>query len=512
MALTLNPKVLSVPQGQQPNISVAKPQSLPSLNVVKSTPTPQVKVQPLSFQPNLSVANKPANQPQLSSVGTIDNQKSFTPLEQGQLAPENRDKLNDVVHRMTLDGRQPEEIQTAVDQFKSKYGFGMQSQPEPQGERGLKGLGLGAVKGALNTVSNVGGLFNKVSSRIPDSLLATPFAPAVMAAKTVGAIGNKLAPYKENFKPQGTAEKVGYGAEQVGEFFIPGGAVSRVGKAAELGIGATKLPKLVQTGLKLGAIAGLEGGSAAGVTALQGGTPKDIKTAGITGGIFGVAAKSIEGILQKIPETAWTSILKRTPTEAAKNPKLPGQIAETGLAGVSRKAILQKSQQAIQQIEVTLDDLLSGSNQKIGTLKIAPYLDDLRTAYSNIPGEKWSVDTINNVMRDFLSKKSLTPLEANQLKRDIYGLISKSYGKGLLEIPAKTEAQKAIAAGLKREIEKIIPEAKSLNEKQAVYLQVRKALEKTLARTEGKGIAGTGIGLMDIGIGGAGTLVGLGTG
>jgi len=40
------------------------------------------------------------------------------------------------------------------------------------------------------------------------------------------------------------------------------------------------------------------------------------------------------------------------------------------------------------------------------------------------------------------------------LKRDIYAVISKSYGKGAFEIPAKTEAQKIMAAGLKQELRK----------------------------------------------------------
>ena len=150
-----------------------------------------------------------------------------------------------------------------------------------------------------------------------------------------------------------------------------------------------------------------------------------------------LALWQIGKLLQKAPETAWPSILKRTRTEAAKNPNLPAQAAKTGLAGASRASILEKSKQAIQNIEVALDDVLSQSKGKIGTLKIAPYLDELRNAYKNVPGEQASLDAIDNVMRDLLKRKFFTVAEANQLKRNIYGAIAKSYGKGMLDLPEK---------------------------------------------------------------------------
>ena len=117
---------------------------------------------------------------------------------------------------------------------------------EPQGEKGLKGFGLGAVKGALSTVSNIGRLASKVASKIPNSLVNSGRRAGSSAVKAVGKAGDTLEPYKGNFKPQGTAEKIGFGTEQVGEFFIPGGAVSKATKAAEAGVDALNSARLPQ--------------------------------------------------------------------------------------------------------------------------------------------------------------------------------------------------------------------------------------------------------------------------
>lgn len=363
-----------------------------------------------------------------------------------------------------------------------------------QGIKGVKGFLTGAAKGAGSTLNTISQLGQKALQAI------TPGKTPIASIDTT------------RLKPQGTSEKIGFGTEQVAEFLIPGGAASKATKIAETGISGLKLGKAATGALKLGTRAAVSAGEAAGVTALQGGSGEEVKSAAKFGAAFGVVSKGVENFLQKAPQTAWSAILKRTSTEAAKNPDLPAHAARTGLAGASRASILGKSKQQIQTIEVALDDILSQSKGKIGTLKIAPYLDELRNAYKNVPGEQASLDAIDTVMQDLFKRKSLTLIEANELKRNIYSTIAKSYGKGMLELPAKTESQKLIAAGLKREIEKVVPEVKSLNEKQAVYIQVRKAIEKNLARTEGKGIAGTGIGLYDLLVGGIGTVGGVATG
>lgn len=489
---TLNPKVQSAPSNVQPSVKVGpaapQPARLPVVNQPQNVP------QKLSVQP-------PAPSPTIN----VDNSYRFASLGQRVKAvyPGVYDNVDDGELGKIVATKYPGVYDQLIDS-------GTPQQPQPQGVGGLKGFGLGAVKGALNTLTNIGGYAKKTTSKIPFIGGAFPLLTGLSAAN------EKLSPYKENFRPEGTAEKIGFGTEQVAEFFIPGGPVTKGTKVIEGASLISKLPKAAQTITKVAGRAGLEGAGAAAVTAAQGGDESDIKTAALLGGGFSVAAKGVEKILQRIPETAWTSILKRTPTEASKNPNLPKQAAQTGLTGATRQNLANKANQAIQAIEVSLDDLLSKSQGTINTAKVTGYLSDLRTAYAAIPGEQASVKAIDDIatqlLESFKQGKAMSLVEANQLKRNIYNVIAKSYGKGMLEIPAKTEAQKLVAAGLKREIEKVIPEVKSLNERQAVYLQIKKALDKTIARTEGKGIAGTGVGLYDLLIGGIGTGAGAVTG
>ncbi len=351
--------------------------------------------------------------------------------------------------------------------------------------KGASDFNIGMAKGAASTVKGISDLGNKALGGISDVLGIHNNNPNVPTTPT------DIIP-QSVYTPQNTNEKAGFGVEQTAELLAPVGISEK---------GLTTTAKIAKSALEFG-----------GKTAAQtGGDAKKTAVAALSGGLLEGASIGIGKLLEKIPENAWSTILKRTSTQVAKNPNLPAKAAETGMTG-TRNSIISQSQNNIQKIELALDDLLKSSNEKIGTLKIAPYLDELRNSYKNIPGEQGSVDIINNVMTDLLKQKSVTPLEANQVKRNIYDLISKSYGKGALEVSAKTEAQKQIARGLKSEIEKIIPEAKTLNEQQAVYIQIKKALDRLSNASEGKGIAGTGLGLYDLMTGGLTEIAGLATG
>jgi len=199
-----------------------------------------------------------------------------------------------------------------------------------------------------------------------------------------------------------------------------------------------------------------------------------------------------------------------------KDPDLPAKAAQTGLTAVSKEQLAQKAGKVIQQIEVQMDDLLRAKSGKIKTSALVDHLNSLKDAYAKIPGESRALNTIDEIGQDVLAiGKELTPAQANVLKRDIYQLIQKSYGKGVLENPVKAEAQKQVARALKTEIEKIIPEVKDLNKKQAVYLQIKKALDRQASLGEGRGaIPFVGnIGLTDLLVGvGATAAEGVSTG
>lgn len=311
-------------------------------------------------------------------------------------------------------------------------------------------------------------------------------------------------------KPKNTAQKIGFGAEQIAEFFVPGGAAGKLGKVvSEAGV-AAKLPR---AGKFLGATtkAIADAGLAAGQTATQEGKLDDSALA--AGGLTlatGVIGSGLNRAFKNVPENMWKKILNRTAVNVAKKPGVEKEASKLGLLG-TKKSILNTAKNTIQSAELELDNLLKNSTGQIDTKNVAPYLEELKTAYSQIPGEKSSVELIANLQDEIAAKGVLSPVEANKIKREIYSKISKSYGKGTLEIPAKTDAQKQIARGLKEEIEKIVPEAKTINQRSAIYLEIKKSIEKQFEQ-RAKGIAGTGLGFYDIASGGLGALAGLGSG
>lgn len=276
---------------------------------------------------------------------------------------------------------------------------------------------------------------------------------------------------------------------------------------AGLAPAASLLGKIVQAGA-IGA--GLGGLQAFGEDKNAGEIAKQAAVSGLAGGAtmgaLNVVGSGIGKVINKIPETSWASILKRTPTVAAKNPQLEKQLSKEGIIGTSRSSISNKLGKEIQNIELNISGMLEGKGGQVSIPNVVKSLNSLKSTYSKIPGEKSSVAAIEAIQNEMSSKGQSISLEAaNELKKSIYQVVQKSYGKGLLEVPAKAESQKLLARSLKQEIEKIVPETADLNAREAVFLQAKKAIDKTIARQTGKGIAGTGIGGYDI-------LTGIGSG
>jgi hypothetical protein len=277
---------------------------------------------------------------------------------------------------------------------------------------------------------------------------------------------------------------------------------------AGLSIPSSLAGKVAQAGAISGGLGGLQAfgeGKDTGEIAKQ--ATKSAIVGGATMGALDLAGKGISKVINKIPETAWSSILKRTPTVASKNPQLEKQLSKTGVIGTSRSSLSNKFGKEIQNIELNISGVLEGKEGNIPTKNIISNLESLKKTYSQIPGEESSVSAIENIQKELISKygENIDRIVGNNLKKNIYQLIQNSYKKGLLEIPAKTESQKIIARSLKQEIEKIAPETIPLNQREAIFVQAKKAIDKTIARQTGKGVLGTGIGGYDI-------LTGIGSG
>lgn len=200
----------------------------------------------------------------------------------------------------------------------------MQNQPtqdqQPSQPKGILGnLALGAGKGLISTATNLGSLALKGASSIPFLSDSTKRLFQESAQTGQDFVKNQLS-------ADNASQQVGKTAEQVGEFFVPGGAEEELYAKGASHI--DQLPKILGLGekaggaltnsLKIALKSGISGYSMAGVTAAQGGSTKDIKDAGLLGETVGGIGKALEIFGPGLAQSIVKSGFKLSPSQEAK--------------------------------------------------------------------------------------------------------------------------------------------------------------------------------------------------
>lgn len=265
------------------------------------------------------------------------------------------------------------------------------------------GMAMGALKGVGSTIRGLLGLSEKITQKTIDPLskkLTTTIQGKPLSQAQEASYNDAMFQgEKPGFlKTKGVGEKVGFGVEQVGEFFVPGGAVTKANKAVA---GTKALTKLGQAGkagklgagsLKLLARGGLEAGSAASVTAAQGG---DVKTAAIVGGalpfvgktlgLLGSAAKStskfISSSLSGVPEAAIEQAFKNPTAVRAAITRAAQEGGESAAKRINQTAI-----KALQSLKSARSEVyergLANLNKEVRTTKAGQlYVKKVVTEY-----------------------------------------------------------------------------------------------------------------------------------
>ena len=231
------------------------------------------------------------------------------------LSEQRRRQLDEIVVKMANQNAPKEDVVAIVNDFKSKFeNEGVSSvqpnnplapvmtqqkqvvlppaQPPQQDKPGLLRRAAGAVgdvavgfgKGVLDAPREFASLGADLGTKFGETGIGRKLGAGIRStlggtinpetARTLQA-GLQGGTEQTNFtKPQNTAQKIGFGAEKIAEFFVPGGAAGKLGKAvSEAGV-AAKLPR---AGKFLGATtkAITEAGLAAGQTATQEGKLDD---------------------------------------------------------------------------------------------------------------------------------------------------------------------------------------------------------------------------------------------
>jgi hypothetical protein len=353
----------------------------------------------------------------------------------------------------------------------------------------VAGLATGAAKGVLSTVKGA-------------SDVITSLSPPLKRFNERFSIDTGI-----NLQPQNTGEQIGKAAEQIGEFFVPGGAVARGAKA--LG-GASKLGQFA-------ARTGLEALSAGGVTAAQtGGDPGSVKTAAGIAAAVPIVGKAVEpiaaatkGLLsQRIAPRIVNSIIKPAKKEFRFGRDPGAEVAVQGLKartmeGLERE-IVKRSEGVGKQIDRTLSLPANAAKQiDIVPLVTQPIDDAIKAA--KVDGNQALVSRLESFKKGQLQERfgltqspkalRLNPLDSRKLKTDI--------GKSTrwTEDPIEGSLNKVrqeIYRNLNTAIDTAVPGVKGMNRSYGNLLSAEKAVQsrnEILKKANFVGLSDLGVGV-----------------
>ena len=195
---------------------------------------------------------------------------------------------------------------------------------------------------AFGVLKEAGSILAGASS-VGERLLQAPLK--TVGIKTFPQTGAEELGLQRKLEPVGTAQKIGAGITDIGSFFLPGGASTKLGKVAQLATKGRVLPKIAGLGTRALTEAGLVGGQ----TALQQGeVGKEARTGAIIGATIPVVGKALAGTTKLIGEGV-TQLLGRTTgagefaiKEAINNPsviKFAREAGAEGAEGLQKRAV-----------------------------------------------------------------------------------------------------------------------------------------------------------------------------
>lgn len=228
--------------------------------------------------------------------------------------------------------------------------------------------------------------------------------------------------------------------------------------------------------------------------------PFDVLTAvspktGMTALEYGGKALKYGGT-KTLDATKWTS--EKLMQSALKPDK---KQRETGQGKIAATVMLENdipvSSSGVKILRDKIDDLnekitstVSGSEIPVNKSEVIKVLDELKKKYSNQVNPVDDLEAINKVEQNFINKHPdiLTAEDASRIKSGTYKAIGQ---RGYGEVKsAATEAEKALARGLKEQIEKVDINVKPLNAEQEKLIKTLKVLEPRVLAEGNKDVIG----------------------
>lgn len=287
--------------------------------------------------------------------------------------------------------------------------------------------------------------------------------------------------------PQSIAYK---GGKIAGEIAGTAGVAGALAKGVQaLGAAPTVVRALATGGMSGGGTLATRAGAGAVTGAATAGlaNPEDAKTGAVFGAALPVVVKGMGVAGEKVADASRKA--SRSLMQSAIKPTL--KQLQTGEADTAIDTMLkyglspstkgvEKLKSIIGDTNQQITDLIANSKATIPKQDVVNYLDDTRNLFSRQVSPTADLASIQNVADDFARHPMIPgsdiPVQtAQQMKQGTYKVLKKKYGQ---MGGAETEAQKALARGLKEQIAKVVPEVAPLNAEEARLLSTLNVAER----------------------------------
>ncbi|MFA5185350.1 MAG: hypothetical protein WC551_02595 [Patescibacteria group bacterium] len=342
---------------------------------------------------------------------------------------------------------------------------------------------IGAVKGFGSTLLG--------AAKLGSSALKSGYDATIgrLTGKQALDTGSMIDTAKKDYlTPTTTGQKIGFGAEQIGEFFLPGGMASKATKGVELTAGASKLPTVLKGATKLLSRAAIEGTGSAGVAAAQEG---EINKNVVVSGAIGAGSPVLEkagSLANRFGNLFYSWTVPTTITEAARDMRkgldIGKAVSDTGVS-FSRKEILTKLQSSAAKLGKTLDNALGeASGKKFNMNELlnttVSKLDDgalaktMKLSPIDIPTAKKAIVDRLAEYQNYYGSKVLEPKDLQTIKVGLGDSLEKVYKQSLdVPVKAKALADMSFRSTLKKAIEDAVPLASPINKELAPILEAQ---------------------------------------
>ncbi len=432
------------------------------------------------------------------------------------LNEQRRQQLDGIVRKMIVNKESDKNIRFVVDDFTRKYSNEQEPtatenvqkmsklQAVTQGvKQGFSQAGnalVGATKGVGSTIAGTGKLFDQAlgqtAGRVANVVTGKGFTPTVPDPRVEQKVDSVL-------EAKGVDQKAGKLGEQIGEFLIPGGASSKVGKAAQGSKILANSPRIAKVA-GIGAKALSEGGINATIATAQGGNKKDVVTAGLLSGGLSAAGEFVGPILKESAKKSYSQALGATTKQNKQiSEKIVPELINRKEVALTRGGLLNKATDKVEKIGEDLNAAYDAL-PKNAKSDWKPILEKIKQAKDEVVVngvaidvgrfralqaiEKSLYDVIGGGVKD-VSKAEVSVENARKVRQILDRSISKStktFGKTGQESNL-LDAQKEAANAIRSQLAKEHPDIAAINKEFNFWKNVQDVVGSTIQRTRSQG-------------------------